>query len=94
MTLRVSATNKANLNFVSLTKYCASTAGIVDLSKEPPIDHPEYNDVNRMGIFWSMKPLPNSHDRFWTNNVVDGLFCDFRVYKGNIIYYFLRNASE
>ena len=82
MTLRLSVTNKTNLSYESLTKYFASKNGVVDLSENPPIGHPEYDQANPMGIFWSMLPLPTSYDRFWTSNVKDGLFCTFEVYDG------------
>ena len=86
VTLRVEGTNKTNLNFASLTHFCANEEGIVDLSKQPPVEHPDYNEPDSMGIFWSMQPLPKSDTRFWSNNVSEGLFYKFNVYKGTCIF--------
>ena len=33
----------------------------------------------------SMKPLPNSDVRFWTDNVAHGIYCKFKLYKGKIV---------
>ena len=82
VTLKLGVTNNSNLNFESLTHYCASKDGIVDLSKDAPIKHSEYDSPDPMGIFWSMQPLSNSHDRFWSSNVSDGILCNFEVYEG------------
>ena len=83
VTLKVGVTNKTNLNFQSLAHYCASNEGRVILSKDAPINHYEYDNPDSMGIFWSMRPLPNSDVRFWSSSVADGLFCSFYVYEGN-----------
>ena len=82
VTLRVEGTNKTNLSFASLTHYCANEEGIVDLSEQPPVEHPDYNEPDSMGIFWSMHPMQNSDTRFWSNNVSEGLFYKFDVYEG------------
>ena len=58
----------------------------MDLSKQPPVEHPDYNEPDSMGIFWSMQPLPKSDTRFWSNNVSEGLFYKFNVYKGTCIF--------
>lgn len=84
ITLRLNVTNKTNLEFESVTHYVASEQGLVNLSQNVPINHPEYQNADPMGIFWSMRPLPHSHDRFWSMNVEDGLYCNFQVYKGHV----------
>ena len=84
VTLKLNVTNNTNLNFASTTHYLASKDGLVDLSQNAPINHPEYNNPDPMGIFWSMQPLPTSDERFWSLNVSNGLDCNFQVYKGHV----------
>ena len=54
----------------------------MDLSKQSPVNHPDYSEPDSMGIFWSMRPLPNSDTRFWSNDVTNGLSYKFNVYQG------------
>jgi len=81
VSLEVSVTNNANLDYYSLTHYQASESGVLDLDKAAPVTG-AYRQVDPMSIFWTMKPKDNSDQRFWSVNVEEGLHCKFQVYDG------------
>ena len=80
--LKLSVTNKVNLNYASAFDFQADKQGVIDLSKTVPKCQ-TYNEPDPMSIYWLMKPQEGSDKRFWPLKINNGLECKYEVFSQN-----------